>query len=160
LKKNDGQYPKLKYMKLDKVKSRINWFGNTYLILAALLIVFAISGCDILDDGGDSEPSKIELISKTWKVRKVEINSVLSNGYEAYQLNFNNNGTYNFQTTSSTSGSWELNSNESAIILDKGTANELIMNIIKLSLEELDIEYTEPATFKDPQKNFKWYLIQ
>jgi hypothetical protein len=125
-----------------------------YLLLLLAVFVFACKP--------DENPSKKELLSKTWKIKSVTINGVADNttNYSSWALTFSNDGTYSFIKGSNTeTGTWVLNAAETQIILDQGTSTEKTYTLLSINSSFLDFETTVPATFKEGEKVYVYSLI-
>jgi hypothetical protein len=125
-----------------------------YLLLVLTVIVFACKP--------DENPSKKELVSKSWKIKSVTINGVADNttDYSSWTLKFTNDGTYLFTMGSNTeTGTWALNAAETQIILNGGTSTEKTYTLLSINKSFLDFETTIPATFKEGEKVYVYSLI-
>jgi hypothetical protein len=91
-------------------------------------------------------PTKKEMISRTWKVETMTVNQMPmpDSFFVNSRMTFKADGTY---TTSDGSGdddngTWEFNSEENKIIMDKGTSDEETMDIVELSSSKLRVKET------------------
>ncbi|MBJ6118517.1 hypothetical protein JAO76_09965 [Pontibacter sp. BT310] len=112
-------------------------------LFAALLMVTTVS-CD--DDDDDSVPNNTSLLTASeWTGDKVYFqgmdvtNNPLSPiDVKNVKITFMSDGTYSGQIEGiSQSGTWEFNQTETQIIMDKGTDDELIVDVKKLTSTEL-----------------------
>jgi hypothetical protein len=122
-------------------------------LLFVLVFTLAImSGCK-KDDEPAAAPTKTQLLTaKAWKLDKImalgfDVTSLL--GAEVLgelgnsNIQFKTDGTYtstNRTTNASSSGKWEFNTDETQLILDKGSVNELSLDLIQLSDKNLDLQ--------------------
>lgn len=128
--------------------------------LTVALGVFSIvyfTGCKKKDPA----PSKIEMLSNSWKVSSATVNGTLDGitDYSSYRFAFNADGTYSFMVPGSGSGTWEFNSSETKIILDAGSSDASEMVIISIASNEVKLEITNPATFKTGQEVIVYTLV-
>jgi hypothetical protein len=127
---------------------------NRPLIAVMIAIfTFCLTGCE----EKKVEPSRQEMISKTWKVGQVIVNGSVdgSSDYSSYRYEFQPSGTYIFSGSNrpTRQGKWEFTSTQQKIILDKSTPAEEIVLVISLTEASAELEFTVPATYKsDEQK--------
>lgn len=126
---------------------------KSYQFLFALVITLSLlAGCK-KDDDKEAEPTKTALLTaKPWKLDKIiafsqdvtnllgaEVLGELGNS----NVQFKSDGTYestNRTTNAKTSGKWEFNTEQTKVILNKGTARELTLDVIQLSANNLDLQ--------------------
>ncbi len=103
--------------------------------------------------------SKMETISRTWKVEQVLLNDTIerTSDFIDYSFEFRNNGEYIFKGTKNpVEGTWQFANNETQLIFNKNTPQEEIVDIIVLNQSQLQIEYKEsPATTGLQKATFK-----
>ncbi|WP_266205357.1 hypothetical protein [Pontibacter kalidii] len=115
----------------------------------ASLLMLTLTGCDKDDD---SDLSKTELLTggewtgDQFYVGGMNITKTLEEEFE-YEIaksrfNFGKDGSYTFKYDGSVvrSGKWEFGSGEQTIILDKGTDDENILKVKKLTSSELNLD--------------------
>lgn len=129
---------------------------NFRLLFFLLLSVVAVplTSCGDDDDDDFVEPSRRELLSdKAWKgtalyAESQDITQVMADsiGLDIRQLTmkFNTNGTYTseYKNMPDDNGKWEFANNEQDIIFDKGTADENMVRIGRLTSTELYLNQT------------------
>jgi hypothetical protein len=117
------------------------------IILIACLV--AVSGCKKDDN---KPPTKTDILTaKAWKLQDILAfgQNVTTLGLSSYlgsltnaDFKFNRDGTYtatNRTTNAASQGKWEFGSNETQLILDKGTQDETIYEIVTLTNANLDL---------------------
>jgi hypothetical protein len=128
------------------------------VIVLGIFFMGSFSGCK----KNDPNPSKPEMLSISWKVGSVTINGTIDNitDYNNYSYTFNTDGTYNFTTPNTVSGTWELNSTETKIILHDSVNGTSEMVMISISSKNVILELTKPETFKTSQEIIVYKLIR
>lgn len=122
----------------------------TYLF-AALFTITMVSCSDDDDDKDDTiTPGKEALlIADTWFGSKVYYQGAdFTEQAKTYldittvSIEFSESGTYtgNISGDDSETGTWEFTNNDTQIIMDKGTPDELIVDVNRLSTTELWVE--------------------
>lgn len=108
------------------------------------------------DDGSCEYYTNTELLTMgTWKYASVdaEVDS-LESGYDEFldgmTMTFRTNGSYDIVIPSDSDagvedGTWEFNSDESVITLDKGQQDEQDIAIEVLTIDNLDTKFTDGA---------------
>lgn len=118
------------------------------------LNVFAIAVLFLLQcsckDGDDTNPkpdkaSQTTLIAQTWWIDQVLINGKAdeTTDYSKVRFAFDTDGTYTISGNNLTEGSWEFAGNEQKILFDKGTTNEALVPILRLTENQLTLEFTQ-----------------
>lgn len=125
---------------------------SIHLLFILVLMLSIITGCK-KDDGPDAAPTKTQLLTaKAWKLDKImalgfDVTSLL--GEEALgelsnsNIQFKADKTYtsiNRTTNASNNGKWEFTADETKVILDKGTANEMTLDVVQLADKNLDLQ--------------------
>lgn len=135
---------------------------RTYPALAILLILcipLLALNCDRPVD----PPSKEVLLSKEWKITEILINNVpdQSTDYNGYRRKFDSAGSYLFTDSpgASSQGTWEFDSNKQNLILDKGTNKQQNVRILILDANNLEMEFTVPANYKNSQQIVVYKLV-
>lgn len=110
-------------------------------------ILLAITACKEEGESPSPDPTPSETISRTWQVQSVTVNGQANNttDYSSFRFTFNTNQTYRFTMPDDRQGSWELVSNASALVLDKGTDQEQRVEVQRLSETALHLEFTEQS---------------
>lgn len=132
-----------------KKKSLFSFYNDQFmknlskvlLLFVALGVTLATSSCKKED-----EPTKTELLTKTWKISEVYVNGQLDAdpSYGMYRFTFTATGTYNITYTGGAdNGVWEFNTDESRIIFDKGTADEDTWEVMSLTMESSRMKATD-----------------
>lgn len=124
---------------------------NKITLIAILLLSAFISCKKESESDSTSAPSNKDLItSSPWKISNYSTNSTdsLTIAFiqswnedlktKPLQVTYNSNGTYNY--SDGTNGSWEL-SGDSKILYDKGTEDEVLSTIDKLTKTEFKVTY-------------------
>ena len=120
--------------------------------IALMLLMASTVACK--KDDENRPQTKKEMVTKKWSVQEVLINSLPDNSqdYSSFSYQFNSDGTYSINNGGVQTGTWELNSSETIIILDKGTVNERLVDLFQLGENQMVIEITIPATWKEEEK--------
>jgi hypothetical protein len=135
-----------------------------FLLLMALII--GVLACRKNRD--EPEPdnnvdlgAKTELISKTWAVTAVQINEEEQDAqnYDHYRFTFEQDGTYHFVKNESSTGTWEFNSNASAMLLDGGTERARSVDVLELTENALQLRFTEGGTSKTGGVATHYHLV-
>src|SRR5690349_16851774 len=96
---------------------------SLYSLLFVLCLPLLALKCENVDPA-----SKEQLLSKEWKVSQVLINNIpdQSVNYSAYRRRFDAGGNYTFTDGAGTTltGTWEFDSNQQNLILDKNTSKQ------------------------------------
>ncbi|MFP4091656.1 MAG: hypothetical protein ACLFT3_15220 [Cyclobacteriaceae bacterium] len=129
------------------------------LISLLLLLIVAVA-CE--EEGGDDpgpepEPDRREIVTQSWGVDDVVADGA-SQGAQNVQVNFTEGGQYTLRIPGleglGNSGTWEFNSDESAIILDDGSL-EVIAEIVSISEEQMVLRFD----FENYKGNITTYRI-
>ncbi|MEJ8755787.1 hypothetical protein WG947_02160 [Pontibacter sp. H259] len=115
-------------------------------ILFVALVMSALTSCSKDDD--DSNPSSQALLTaKEWQGNKYLIDGDdMSSFIDIDQMywKFNTNGTYTMRVDGdSETGTWELTSNNQKLLLDKNSADEVTLNVLKLTNTGLNVMYED-----------------
>lgn len=135
-------------------------------IIACFL--FSITGCK----KDDKDPDITTLLTKhVWKIWELSTTSTdpdiqLAVTYKSSQmtnaeLQFRMDGYYFIVIhQQSDMGTWELNANETAIIVDKGTIHETEWEILQLTKSQLELkEYVDDKTLGTFDITYNWVVI-
>lgn len=115
-------------------------------LFAALLMVTLVS-CD--DDDDDATPDKEALLTAgVWTGSKIYYNGVdMTEDFSSFldvestTIRFFNDGTYTVDVDGNAEdGTWEYTNNQTQILMDKGTDDELVADVNKLTSTELWVE--------------------
>ncbi len=148
-------------------------FYKLYILFIA--IVGATTACK-KDNGDDPKPlTEIEKIAKTWQVSKVFMNGQedTSGSFSSFSITFNaNNGNATTYTvtpgnaidtpnqTPNNQGVWALTANNTQIILDSGTDNEIVVEIEAVITENsLIISWKVPKEIDKTEPSYRLELI-
>jgi hypothetical protein len=115
--------------------------SKIFLLFVALGVTIATTSCN-----KEEEPTNTELLTKTWRITEVYINSQLASdtGFNSFRLTFSTAGTYSLTYTGGAeNGVWEFNADETQIIIDKGTADEFIWEILSLTIDASRLRTTD-----------------
>jgi hypothetical protein len=117
---------------------------NIHLSLYTLLIVLCLPLLALKCE--NVEPaSKQELLSKEWKVSQVLIDNIpdQSMDYSGYRRRFDANGNYTFTNAAGNTltGTWEFDSNQQNLILDKNTSKQQTVRVVVLDANNLELEF-------------------
>ncbi|MDO1446168.1 hypothetical protein Q0590_07890 [Rhodocytophaga aerolata] len=123
------------------------------LLFALLLSICIISGCK--KDDEPKQPTKTDILTgRDWKFQDLFAfgQNLTTLGVAQYlggvtnsNFKFNKDGSYiatNRTTNATTPGKWEFGSNETTLILDKGTADETTFDIVTLTDKNLDLRFS------------------
>ena len=95
-------------------------------------------------------PTKKEMLVRTWKIQSMTVNQMPlpDSMYASNRLTFKTDGTYISSDGSSSddTGTWEFNSDETKLIMDKGTSDESTGDIIELSTTKLHMKETDDSS--------------
>lgn len=128
------------------------------LLVVLLVYISIISGCK--KDDEPNQPTRTDILTgREWKFQEIwAFNQNLTNlGITDYfgelansNFKFNRDGSYtatNRTTNDEVTGKWEFNSDETQLILNKGTSNENTLGIVTLTDKNLDLRQTiDPAS--------------
>jgi hypothetical protein len=129
---------------------------NIHISLFAVLIMLCLPLLALKCENVDP-PGKEALLSKEWKVSQVLINNIpdQSVDYSTYRRRFDASGNYTFTDGPGTTltGTWEFDSNEQNLILDKNTSKQQTVRVVVLDANNLELEFV--------MKNYKMdqYLV-
>lgn len=134
---------------------------NIFTILYLFLLLTLISACNTNSDPKPNTSGKLKNQASAWKITKVTDigqNTVIyqnplpqgqyiTEDYSRYKLSFTaSEYTLTDKGGDERSGVWELASNETKLVLDKGVADkQIIMNIIELTDTSLKVSYIESS---------------
>jgi hypothetical protein len=122
------------------------------LLFVLILTLALVTSCK-KDDEPEAAPTKTQLLTaKAWKLDKItasgfDVTSLL--GAEVLgelgnsNIQFKTDGTYtstNRTTNASTNGKWEFNTDQTQIILDKGSVGEMTLDVTQLTDKNLDLQ--------------------
>ena len=117
---------------------------NTFYYLLILTLMLNLSACG---DKDTAEPSRLELLTaKTWQTSKVTLGSIdLSLILTGTTIRFNNDKTFTGNSSIlPASGNWEFASDETIIILNPGTTDEVQLTVTELKENSLKVTITDP----------------
>jgi hypothetical protein len=129
-----------------------------YRFFPALIYVFGMTGIFILlffgvackkEDDSMNPAQRTEQLSQLWQMNSVLVNGQPYSGteYNNWQFDFRKDGTYTFSNGSTSEpGTWELNSNNNKLLLDKGTSSEVLFTILQLDRDNLEVESSQTST--------------
>jgi hypothetical protein len=114
--------------------------------LFVALVMGALTSCSKDDD--DATPSAQALLTaKQWQGNKYLIDGDdMSSFIDIDEMfwKFDSDGSYVVEVDGdSESGKWEFASNNQQLVLDKGTADEFTLDILKLTNTSLNLEFEE-----------------
>lgn len=127
---------------------------KSLLAMAMMASVLILSSC-----GKDDDPAKsktVLLTQHTWKFSAVTsdfpgfdlFKEEFATDYESDEFKFNEDKTYTYTNTADASanmsGKWEFSSDETKLILDKGTDDEETYTVVKLDEGTLETSITDP----------------
>ena len=118
-----------------------------FALLIALLSLLFLGACT--DKDKDVKPDKKALVSeKTWKPNEAYVDGQSATSYApvilTWRLKFNNDGTYSIvSSTGQVSGVWELNSDQTKLIMDKSSEDESTWDIQTLEKGKLNMKYQD-----------------
>lgn len=122
---------------------------NLKLIVMLLAVAsLTLSACKKEEPAAPAADKKT-LLSKTWKISEFYEDGQQINdpSLSSVRLTFNANGTYTaIGFGDNASGPWEFNSDQSRIVMDKGTADEWTVSIGTLSATTLKITWNEDGS--------------
>ena len=128
-------------------KSKFNKLLSLMLMMA--FVMFSITSCD--DDDGAVTNTQL-LTSAPWIFQSLStgdamLDASLSLLFNGFNITFSADGTYtvNFPAdpTSGGPGVWRFNVEETQLVLDEGTTNELVITIITLNSTTFVFTITE-----------------
>ena len=136
-------------------------YKSIFIPIILLFCTIFLTACP--EDDPKPVSSKKELLKKSWKLVKVTqtgndtplyqsplpAGQTIREDYSNYRLVITNDTEYVIiqRDNSIQTGSWELASNDTKIILDKGEqGKEVIMDILELRESSLKIRFVEPSS--------------
>jgi Lipocalin-like domain len=130
-------------MKYQAISKKIKGPMKNQLLLFRLLLIpllfLATTACRDDDDGPQPENRHEILTAYPWKIKRVLGNGInITNFPEVSQfhnaqIKFNDDGTYTMTNdTETTTGTWAFAEDETKIILNAGTPEELVLDIVSL----------------------------
>ena len=118
------------------------------LLIATALAFIAHAGKDTVA-GGPSVKTRIDLISRGWRVEQVLVNHSLdqTGDFKNSRFEFSKNGKYSFsRKDGKVQGTWELLPDEQKLILDKGTPDADSVEVVLLSETQLYLSFPEKSS--------------
>lgn len=128
-------------------------FNSLFLVLIIGLV--ALAGCK-KENIEVTPPTEEEIVAGTWRVESVE---VFENGQKVTEgvnylenmtFRFDEDGTYEvslesnaFPQSTGTWG-WESQTVKRNIVLDQGTATEVLLEVTKMEQDDFDFSFTRP----------------
>jgi hypothetical protein len=115
------------------------------IVILLITVTVAFSACK-KEKPAPTPPTNKELLTKAWKVNEAYVNGQLSSdpSWSSFRITFKTDGTYTSAFgTGNGSGVWEFNSDQSRVILNKGTADEETMEIKKLDESTFNMKETD-----------------
>jgi hypothetical protein len=116
-----------------------------FTLFLAAFVAFAACKKDEPTTPPVTPPTKKEMISRTWKVETMTVNQMPfpDSFFVDNRLTFKTDGTYStFDGTDTETGTWEFSTDETKVIMDKGTSDEETMDIVELSSTKLHVKQT------------------
>jgi hypothetical protein len=116
-----------------------------YSLFYIILIVFVFACDDGGSDDSPIEPTTRDLLTQNWRLVNLSINGS-DQPTSGRSISFIESGTFSISLPEiPSSGSWELNNNETQVLLDNGA---FTLKIITISSEKMILEYTT-ANYKN-----------
>jgi hypothetical protein len=103
----------------------------------------------------DLRDSKLEVISRVWKVEQVLLNDSIdrTTDFKDYSFEFKDNGKYIFSgLKNQIEGTWEFAGGETKLILNKNTSQEEMVDILLLNQIQLHMGYSQSTHITGFQK--------
>jgi len=118
-------------------------------MVGILIIPFAISSCSSDDE---IALTKTQLLTQApWKFSTISTGDVTADAlfqlvFTGFTITFNTDGTtsVSFPSEPSVNGTWEFTTNETKILLDKGTMDEQTFDIQSLTAATLVFTFADP----------------
>jgi hypothetical protein len=146
----------------------------SFLTLLFMLagLVFMSSKCG---GGGATAKTPLELISGTWRVSRVLLNGNPDNtgNYTAFRITFQsasgNPTNYNVipgnaparpNINPANTGTWALGANNTQIILDRGTPNEITLTVLESTENSLRIRFKLPRNVDKTEPEYTFELVR
>ncbi len=135
-------------------------------------LVFISSKCG---RGGATAKTPLELISGTWRVSRVLLNGNPDNtgNYTAFRITFQsasgNPTNYNVipgnaparpNINPANTGTWALGVNNTQIILDRGTPNEITLSVLESTENSLRIRFKLPRNVDKTEPEYTFELVK
>ena len=122
---------------------------NLLIIVGILMIPFAISSCS---DDDEIALTKTQLLTLSpWKYSTITTGDATFDAlfqlvFTGFTITFNTDGTtsVSFPSEPSVNGTWEFTTDETKILLDKGTMDEQTFDIESLTAAKLVFTFTDP----------------
>lgn len=123
-------------------------------LLALLSMTFLMTSCSKDDDDDDSKTATELLTANTWNATKFEMSmagmtmDMMQEPGAKFNITFKTDGTYSVvesifgEEESTDSGTWEFIEDETAILFDKGTEDEMELTVNSLSSSMVKVSGT------------------
>jgi Lipocalin-like domain len=94
---------------------------------------------------------KKDLLTRMWKISEAYRNGQINSdaALNDYRITFNQNGLYTVINGTPPSGSWEFNTDQTKIIMDKGSSTSIVEDIIELSQVKLRVKFNDAFGAED-----------
>jgi hypothetical protein len=144
-----------------------------------LTLLFMLAGLALMSSkcggGGATAKTPVELISGTWRVSRVLLNGNPDNtgNYTAFRITFQsasgNATNYNVipgnaparpNINPANTGTWTLGANNTQIILDKGTPNEITLTVLESTANSLRIRFKLPRNIDKTEPEYTFELVR
>ncbi|MCS6967026.1 MAG: lipocalin family protein [Cytophagales bacterium] len=144
---------------------------------AIALLSLALVGVLVFQCGkkGTKAKTPVELITGTWRVSRVLLNGNPDNtgNYSAFRITFQsasgNPTNYNVipgnapakpNINPANTGPWALTNNDTQIVLDRGTPNEIVLAILELTETSLRIRFKLPRNVDKTEPEYTFELVK
>ena len=142
-----------------------------------LMLLLVVTGTTLTNckSGGAAAKTPFELISGSWRVSRVLLNGNPDNSgnYSAFRITFQgasgNPTTYSVtpgnaparpNLNPSNTGTWALQNNNTQIVLDRGTPNEIILTILESTENSLRIRFRLPRNIDKTEPEYTFELVR
>lgn len=137
-----------------------------HLYIFITLVLFLLNACK-----KKVEPSISEKISKTWRVTRATFNGIVDNAslYTTFRLRLTGEGTYTVivgnapakpNRTAGNVGRWVLESNDTQMVMDKGTASETMILLVGIPTDQnLTIRFRQDKLANKTEPEYTFEMI-
>jgi hypothetical protein len=136
-----------------------------------LYILVALSLLSLFACKKKVEPTVSEIISKTWKISRATFNGIpdTPNLYLTFRLRLTSEGNYTIiignapakpNRTSSNTGRWVLESNNTQMVMDKGTPNEAVIFLVGTPTDQaLSLRFRQDKAVNKTEPEYTFEMV-
>ncbi len=124
-----------------------------------IVLLTGILACEYVEE---VPPGAIENLMKRWVVQAVHIDGQedIVTDYSNFNLVLNGDNTFTLTDIhgNALSGEWEMQNNNTQLVLNPGASSEIVYQIVDIQPDEL-ILLEEKTNFKDIPATFRYILV-